>query len=231
MYFWLNQWGSMKTWGLRSTRGGLNPLTNQALHFCHHWPLFAQAWTRLWLYSQCVQASRQAVVTRWTWVYFNQPVVFSLQCVWRSWCLIEDEMDVNPFTSVGSYLTHENWPLNWPDFAAWPTLPCWPAHSRHTVACMHRFSHILSLSPEPAVWFMSEWRAVRIDHARKYAELSIISSSFEMATVVKGLILSLFVHSSRILKTHRMERWCKNFTIPMCLSQRCKINSKKQSLR
>ena len=75
---------------------------------------------------------------------------------------------VNPFTSVGSYLTHQNWPLNWPDFAAWPTLPSWPAHSKHTVACMHRFSHILlRVSPEPAVWFMSEWRAVRIDHARK----------------------------------------------------------------
>ena len=69
--------------------------------------------------------------------------------------------------SVGSYMIHENWPLNRLDFATWPTLPSWPAHSRHTVAYMHRFSHILSVSPEPAVWFMSGWRAVRIDHERK----------------------------------------------------------------
>ena len=34
---------------------------------------------------------------------------------------------------------------------------------------------------------MSEWRAVRIDHARKYADLPIISSSLEMVTVMKGL--------------------------------------------
>ena len=35
---------------------------------------------------------------------------------------------------------------------------------------------------------MSQWRAVTIEHARKYADLPIISSSFEMATVVKGLM-------------------------------------------
>ena len=31
MYFWLNQWGSMKTWGSKGTRWGLNPPTNRAL--------------------------------------------------------------------------------------------------------------------------------------------------------------------------------------------------------
>ena len=55
-----------------------------------------------------------------------------------------------------------------------PTLPSWPAH-RRTVACMHRFSDILGVSPEPAVWFIFEWRTVRIDHVRKYADLQIIS--------------------------------------------------------
>ena len=105
---------------------------------------------------------------------------------------------INPFTSIGSYLTHENWPLNWPDFAVWPTLPSWPAHNRHTVACMHRFSHILGVSPEPAVWFMSEWRAVRIDQERNYANLPIISSSIEMATIVKGLIIVRFDNSTSI---------------------------------
>ena len=52
------------------------------------------------------------------------------------------QASINLFRTLGSYLTHENWPLNWPNFAAWPLLPGWPAHSRHTVACMHRFSHI-----------------------------------------------------------------------------------------
>ena len=34
---------------------------------------------------------------------------------------------------------------------------------------------------------MSEWRAVAIEQARTYADLPIISSSFEMATVARGL--------------------------------------------
>ena len=62
------------------------------------------------------------------------------------------------------------WPtrtLNWPDFAATPTRLRWPARSRHTVTCMHWFSHILRQSPVPVVWFMSEWRAVTIEQARK----------------------------------------------------------------
>ena len=36
-----------------------------------------------------------------------------------------------------AYLTHENRPLNWFDFAAWPALLGWLAHSKHTVAHMH----------------------------------------------------------------------------------------------
>ena len=94
----------------------------------------------------------------------------------------------NPLTTVGTYLSHENWPLNWPDFAASPALLGWPARSRHTVACMHRFSHILlRRPPEPAVWFMSEWRAVAIEHARKICGPTDHFQQFWNATDVQGL--------------------------------------------
>ena len=73
-------------------------------------------------------------------------------------------------------MTHVNSPKMGPDFAASPDRLGWPARSRRTVACMHRFSHILGWPPEPAVWLMSEWRAVAIEQARLYADLPIISS-------------------------------------------------------
>ena len=66
----------------------------------------------------------------------------------------------------GKPVTHENWPMNWPDFAALPAHLGWPACNRHTVACMHRFSHILRWPPEPAVWFMFESGAVTGELAR-----------------------------------------------------------------
>ena len=72
----------------------------------------------------------------------------------------------NPLRPIGSPVTHESWPMNWPDFAASPARVGRPARSRHTLACMHRFSHIFRWPPEPAVWFMSEWRAVTNDQAR-----------------------------------------------------------------
>ena len=93
----------------------------------------------------------------------------------------------NPLTTIGSYTTHENWPTNCPDSAALPAFLGSPAHSRHTVACMHRHSHILSVSPVPVVWIMSEWRAVDRAGTSTYEDLPIISSSFELAAVVKGL--------------------------------------------
>ena len=74
----------------------------------------------------------------------------------------------------------------WPDPISLPRLS-WTARNRHTVTCMHQFSHILRWPPEPAVWFMSNWRAVSIEQARTYADLLIISSSFEMARIVEGL--------------------------------------------
>ena len=72
----------------------------------------------------------------------------------------------NPLRPIGSPVTHVNWPMNWPDFAASPARLRWPARSRYIVACMHRFSHILGIPPEPAVWFMSESRAVANRQAR-----------------------------------------------------------------
>ena len=105
----------------------------------------------------------------------------------------------NPLTPIGSPVTHVNWPMNWPDFAASPARLGWPARSRHTVACMHRFSHLLRWPPEPKVWFLSAWRAVAIEQARLYADLPIISSCFEIATGVKGLNISSKGFSKHIL--------------------------------
>ena len=66
----------------------------------------------------------------------------------------------NPFRTGVTFSSHENSPTNWPDSAALPAGFTWPARSRHTTACMHRFSHILRPPPVPAVWVMPEWRAV-----------------------------------------------------------------------
>ena len=93
----------------------------------------------------------------------------------------------NPLTPIGSPVTHENWPMNWPNFAASPALLGWPARNRHTAACIHRFSHILRWPPEPVVWFMSESRAVANEHEGHKRTLPIISSSFWMTVGVKGL--------------------------------------------
>ena len=80
----------------------------------------------------------------------------------------------NPLRPIGSPVTHENWPMNWPNFTVSPALLGWPARNRHTAACIHRFSHTLRWPPEPVVWFMFE---------------SIISSSFWMAVGLKGLMM------------------------------------------
>ena len=94
----------------------------------------------------------------------------------------------NPLTTIGSYTTHENSPGNSPDFVTPASRFGWPARSRHAVACMHRFSHILRASCVPAVWIMPEWRAVDRAETRKYEDLPIISSSSEIAAVVRGLM-------------------------------------------
>ena len=93
---------------------------------------------------------------------------------------------VNPLRPIGSPVTHENLPTNWPNFSASPALLGWPARNRHTAACIHRFSHILRWPPEPVVWFMSESRAVANEHEGYKQTLSIISSSFWMAVGLKG---------------------------------------------
>ena len=97
---------------------------------------------------------------------------------------------INPLTPIGSPVSHENWPMNWPNFAASPVLFGWPARNRHTAACIHRFSHILRWPPEPVVWFMSVSRAVANEHEGHKRTLPIISSSFWMTVGVKGLIIA-----------------------------------------
>ena len=76
-----------------------------------------------------------------------------------------------------------------PHFATSPALWGWPASSRHTAACMHRFFHVLGRPGEPAVWFMSESGTVGSWQARTYVGLLIISSGFETAAGVRGLIV------------------------------------------
>ena len=123
----------------------------------------------------------------WLYVGYHKQVL-SLGTQWSDWHMPMHQFrqirrliilkNLNPLTTIGTYLSHENWSLNWPDFAACPALLGWPAHSRHIVACIHRFSHILRWPPKPAVWFMPEWRAVAMQHTRKYADLPIIPNSF-----------------------------------------------------
>ena len=102
-------------------------------------------------------------------------------------CSLTQSCQHNPLRPIGSPVTHENWPMNWPDFAASPALLGWPARNRHTAACIHRFSHILRWPPKPVVWFMSESRAVANEHEGYKRTPPIISSSFWMAVGLKGL--------------------------------------------
>ena len=99
----------------------------------------------------------------------------------------------NPLTTIGSPVTHENWPMNWPNFAASPALLGWPARNRHTAACIHRFSHLLRTPPVPVVWIMSESRAVANEHEGHKRTIPIISSSFWMTVVLKGLTISILL--------------------------------------
>ena len=129
----------------------------------------------------------------------------------------------NPLTTIGSYTTHENSPGNSPDFVTPASRFGWPARSRHAVACMHRFSHILRASCVPAVWIMPEWRAVDRAETRKYEDLPIISSSSEIAAVVRGLILTellliiqkiYFSHSSNNINSFNKKMWVKVYILP-----------------
>ena len=99
---------------------------------------------------------------------------------------------INPLRTIGSPVTHENWPMNWPNFAASPAFLGWPARNRHTAACIHRRSHLLRTPPVPVVWIMSEPRAVANKHKGHKRTIPIISSSFWMTVVLKGLYNAIF---------------------------------------
>ena len=122
---------------------------------------------------------------------------------------------INPLTPTGWNSTQENSPRNSPDFAASPARLSWPACSRHTAACMHRFFHILGRPGEPAVWFMSESGAVGSWQARTYVGLPIISSGFETAAGVRGLILL----------SNNVENWDLTILTVMQLSYASRITS------
>ena len=126
-------------------------------------------------------------MSRYFW-WFLTPLPLSQ--THKSWTPLKvchtSEQKVNPLTPIGSPVTHENWPMNWPNFAVSPALLGWPARNRHTAACIHRFSHILRWPPELVVWFMSESRAVANEHEGHKRTLPIISSSFEWLSASKG---------------------------------------------
>ena len=98
----------------------------------------------------------------------------------------------NPLRTIGSQVTHKNWPMNWPDFCASPALLGWPTRNRHNAACIHQFSHILRRPPVPIVWFMSESRLVANEHEGHKRAIPIISSSFWRTVVLKGLYQGIF---------------------------------------
>ena len=98
------------------------------------------------------------------------------------------QTNLNPLTSIGNNSSQENSPRNSPDFATSPARLSWPACSRHTAACMHRFFHIFGRPGEPAVWFMSESGAIGSWQARTYVGLPITSSGSEADAGVRGLI-------------------------------------------
>ena len=60
----------------------------------------------------------------------------------------------------------------------------------------------------PAVWIMPEWRAVDRAETRKYEDLPIISSSSEIAAVVRGLYNALSVMLNNALSV------MLNYTMP-----------------
>ena len=118
----------------------------------------------------------------------------------------------NPLTSIGNNSSQENSPRNSPDFATSLARLSWPACSRHTAACMHRFFHIFGRPGQPAVWFMSESGAVGSWQARTYLGLPITSSGFEAAAVVRGLNVREkdIIQYNTIQRTVFLERLTKN---------------------
>ena len=96
-------------------------------------------------------------------------------------------------------MTHENWPMNWPDFATSPALLGWPARNRHTAACIHRFSHILRRPPVPVVWFMSESRAVANEHE---GHKRTIPAVFEWLSSSRGYNIKIFIFPKNLITTN-----------------------------
>ena len=140
-----------------------------------------QMWKLCWMFSR-----QNDLNLRYLKLYkiLHLPKLYNGVSFLKSGC---DILTDNPLTPIGSPVTHESWPMNWPNFAASPALLGWPARNRHTAACIHRFSHILRWPPEPVVWFMSESRAVANEHEGHKRTLPIISSSFWMTVGVKGI--------------------------------------------
>ena len=97
---------------------------------------------------------------------------------WQNWMIILQLLailnntstsgNINPLTPIGSPVTHENWPMNWPDFATSPARLGWPATQQtHCGIGMHAsiFSTYSDDHPSRQSGFMSEWRAIAIEHA------------------------------------------------------------------
>ena len=149
------------------------------------------------------------------WIYntnwCKNPGVYNYSCKliidFQAW------ISLNPLTPIGSPVTHDNWPMNWPNFAASPALLGWPARNRHTAACILRFSHILRWPPEPVVWFMSESRAVANEHEGHKRTLPIISSSFWMTVGVKGLTIIFSLAAIQIICRYIIYNLCNKLIL------------------
>ena len=75
------------------------------------------------------------------WKKFKTSLHFFVHAITicKTLCNLHNEVNNNPLMPIGSYMTYENWPMNWPDFAASSRLAC----TQQTHCGMHAaiFSH------------------------------------------------------------------------------------------
>ena len=94
---------------------------------------------------------------------------------------------INLLTPIESNLTHENSPRNSPNFAVSPALFGWPAHSRHTMACMHRLFLHTQMTTQASSLVYVRVGSGRYQAGEDMSGHTIISGGFEMATDIRGL--------------------------------------------
>ena len=81
---------------------------------------------------------------------------------------------INPLTPIGSPVTHVNWPMKWPDFAASPAHLGWPARSRHMHASI--FSHTRMTTRAGSLVYVR----VKSGHSRAHEDISGPTDHFQL---------------------------------------------------